>query len=208
MWMPEIDHILGSVEAGVVEAYAHRGHRGSAPPSGSTGTVEGTAPPRGRSEPGSGAGPAFQAGAQDIQRPRRTWPLRSYLELDALPGAVPCARLRSRHVLWEWGLARFGEPAEVVVSELATNAVQATADRVVPLPIRLWLSSDHSRVRIAVWDADPRSPRPKPISVDGVPEWSDDGGRGLFLVASLSQQWGWYATQAWGGKVVWAEVAE
>jgi hypothetical protein len=31
------------------------------------------------------------------------WPLQSFLELGALPGAVPCARLHTRHLLWEWG---------------------------------------------------------------------------------------------------------
>jgi hypothetical protein len=32
-----------------------------------------------------------------------SWPLRSHLELGALPSAVPCARLHAKHVLWEWG---------------------------------------------------------------------------------------------------------
>jgi hypothetical protein len=35
-------------------------------------------------------------------------PLRSYLELGALPTAVPCARLHAGHVLWEAG--RRGRP--------------------------------------------------------------------------------------------------
>jgi hypothetical protein len=30
------------------------------------------------------------------------WPLRSFLELGALPSAVPCARLHTRQLLWEW----------------------------------------------------------------------------------------------------------
>jgi anti-sigma regulatory factor (Ser/Thr protein kinase) len=124
-----------------------------------------------------------------------------------LPSAVPCTRLHSKQVLWEWGLASLSDSAEVVVSELVTNAVQATTGRVIPTPIRLWLSSDHRRVRIAVWDADPRAPQPKPVPADGMPDWNDDGGRGLFLVAGLSQRWGWYATLQWGGKVVWAQVA-
>jgi hypothetical protein len=34
------------------------------------------------------------------------WPLRSFLELGALPGAVPYARLHARQVLWEWGYQR------------------------------------------------------------------------------------------------------
>jgi hypothetical protein len=34
----------------------------------------------------------------------RQWPLRSFLELGAFPGAVPCARLHARQMLWEWRL--------------------------------------------------------------------------------------------------------
>jgi hypothetical protein len=55
-------------------------------------------------EPGSGAGPAFQRDDKRRDAPKASdWPLRSYLELAALPGAVPCARLHARQVLWEWG---------------------------------------------------------------------------------------------------------
>lgn len=176
----------------------------TAPLSGRTGTVYGTV--GGSPEPSSGTGPAFPAHRQGMP-PRPAWSLWSYLELGALPGAVPCARLHTKQVLWEWGLAPLSESAELVVSELVTNAVQATADRVVPLPVRLWLLGDHRSVRIAVWDGVPRSPQPKSVSADGAPDWSDVGGRGLFLVASLSQRWGWDATPEWGGKVVWAEIA-
>jgi hypothetical protein len=48
------------------------------------------------------------------------WPLRSHLELGALPSAVPCARLHVRHMLWEWGLAGLAGDA------LVSNAVAAT----------------------------------------------------------------------------------
>ena len=57
------------------------------------------------------------------------WPLRSYLELGALPTAVPCARLHARHLLWEWGLNGLAADTELLVSELVTNAVKATAER-------------------------------------------------------------------------------
>jgi hypothetical protein len=43
------------------------------------------------------------------------WPLHSFLELGALPGAVPCARLHTRHLLWEWGLATLTDSTELVV---------------------------------------------------------------------------------------------
>lgn len=55
------------------------------------------------------------------------WPVRSSLELGALPTSVPCARLHTRHLLWEWGLDGLVEPAELLVSELVTNAVRAMA---------------------------------------------------------------------------------
>ena len=43
------------------------------------------------------------------------WPLRSSLELGALPAAVPCARLHARQLAWEWGLdSRSALLAEVI----------------------------------------------------------------------------------------------
>jgi transcriptional regulator with XRE-family HTH domain len=95
----------------------------------------------------------------------------------------------------------------VVASELVTNAIQVTTGRQIPVPIRLWLLGDNGRVCIAVWDADPRLPQPNPVP-GNVPDRSSEGGRGLFLVASFSDRWGWYATPKWGGKVVWAEVVD
>jgi hypothetical protein len=51
------------------------------------------------------------------------WPLRTFLELGALPSAVPCARLHTRQLLWEWGLAAdLADTAELLVSEIVTNA--------------------------------------------------------------------------------------
>src|SRR5258708_38745457 len=89
------------------------------------------------------------------------WPLRSYLELAALPSAVPCARLHARALLWEWGLPDSDGTAELVVSELTTNAVEASAGltgsrydgRWSPgtPPVRVWLCSDRQRVVAAGW---------------------------------------------------------
>src|ERR1700751_6216404 len=55
-----------------------------------------------------------------------SWPLSTSLPLGALPGATPCARLHARAVLTEWGLADLAEAAELIVSELVTNAVRAS----------------------------------------------------------------------------------
>lgn len=76
----------------------------------------------------------------------REWPLRSFLDLGAYPGAVPCARLHARAVLWEWGIARFSESAELVVDEIVTNAVQASQALGQNTSVRIWLLSDRVRV--------------------------------------------------------------
>lgn len=149
-------------------------------------------------EPSSGVGPALQRGEPAS-------PLRSYLELGALPTAVPCARLHARHVLWEWGLNELTPDSELLVSELVTNAVKATAERD-QAAVRLRLSGDDARVLIEVWDADPRPPAPQDLGEGGTPDPQEEGGRGLFLVAALSARWDWYPTREPAGKVVWCEI--
>jgi anti-sigma regulatory factor (Ser/Thr protein kinase) len=129
------------------------------------------------------------------------WPLHSYLELGALPGAVPCARLHTRQLLWEWGLKEVIDNAELLVSELATNALRAAAAMGQTLPIRLWLLSNNVRVVVLVWDGNPRPP--VRVSVGGDAE----SGRGLVLVEALSDRWGCYAHKSLGGKIVWCELS-
>jgi anti-sigma regulatory factor (Ser/Thr protein kinase) len=113
-------------------------------------------------------------------------PIRTPLELGALPTAVPCARLHARHVLWEWGLNGLAPDSELLVSELVTNAVKATAGRD-EAAVRLRLSGDSARVLIEVWDPDPRAPAPKDLGGLGTPDPQEEGGRGLFLVAALGE---------------------
>ena len=119
---------------------------------------------------------------------------------------MSCARLHARHLVWEWGLDGLAETAELLVSELATNAVQAMARREGHPAVRLQLVGDNARVRIEVWDADPQPPAPKDPGEDGIPDLEAEGGRGLFLVAALSACWDWYLTQEPAGKVVWCEL--
>ena len=133
-------------------------------------------------------------------------PLRSYLELAALPTAVPCARLHARHLLREWNLDALTDSTELLVSELVTNAVQAMAGHREQPALRLQLSGEGARVLIEVWDADPRPPAPKDLGEDGIPDLDEEGGRGLFLVAALSTRWDWYPTREPPGKVIWCEL--
>ena len=140
----------------------------------------------------------------------REWPMSTFIELGALPGAVPCARLHARQVLWEWRLEEFTNATELVVSELVTNAVQVsqalTGSRYdgrwmpgVP-PVRLWLVSDGERIVIHVWDASHLMPEAQDAGLDA------ETGRGLLLISSMCTGWGTYTPEGATGKIVWAEV--
>jgi anti-sigma regulatory factor (Ser/Thr protein kinase) len=130
------------------------------------------------------------------------WPLRTFLELGALPGAVPCARLHARQMLWEWSLTRLSESVELLVSELVTNAVAASRSMVQTLPVRLWLLAGTTQVLVMVWDANPRPPAQAEAGDDA------ENGRGLLLVDAMSKRWDWYfPREGTGGKVVWALAA-
>ena len=161
----------------------------------------------GDGKPVDGAGPGVPPFAtRGASRLATEWPLHSFLELGALDGAVPSARLHARHVLREWSLAALADDAELVVSELVTNGVQASR-AMTHAAIRLWLASDRTQVMICVWDASPRPP----IRMDAAEE--SENGRGLLLVEAVSTQWGWFhadpitpfATDT-HGKVVWSIV--
>ena len=133
-----------------------------------------------------------------------SWPLRSSLELGALSTAVPCACLHVKHVLWEWGLNGLAESAELLVSELVTNAVNASGQP--GQTVSLNLAGNATRVLIEVRDADPRPPAPSEPGEPGEPG-ADGTGDGVLLIAALSTNWNWYPTQDPPGKVVWCELA-
>jgi anti-sigma regulatory factor (Ser/Thr protein kinase) len=134
------------------------------------------------------------------------WPLANYLELGAFPTAVGCARRRTHVLLKEWGLADPDLPAtsELLISELATNAVATTVRHQLGTPIRFRLAATRRVVLIEVWDADP-TPPPAPANEPPLPDTTS--GRGLFLVSVLGARWSWYAVPRGPGKVIWVEVA-
>jgi anti-sigma regulatory factor (Ser/Thr protein kinase) len=107
-----------------------------------------------------------------------------------------------RSVACEWGLADLADTAELLVSELVTNAVQTSARlRTVATPeIRLWVTSDRASMVIHVWDGSDEMPVRKDMAAP-----DEEGGRGLTLVAALGKEWGAYR-KAEGGKVVWVLV--
>ena len=145
-------------------------------------------------------GAAVRMARQEVRFPRR-----SSLLLGALPSAVPCARLHTRQVLWEWDLSEVAEIAELLLSELVTNAVQAARANFNDMPVNVRLSANRDRLLIEVWDSNVQPPLPQVLE-HGFPEVDAESGRGLFLVEALSERWGWYPTWNPEGKVTWCEL--
>jgi len=105
-------------------------------------------------------------------------------------------------VLWEWGFTPFTERVELLVSELLTNAVNASRTLEWITPVRFWLLSDEASVLVLVWDGNPQPP----VRIDT--SELDEHGRGLLLVEALSDQWDWYVPREIGGKVVTALISK
>lgn len=126
--------------------------------------------------------------------------LSSTLELAPLDTAASCARLHTVHVLHEWGLRALASDAETLVSELITNAADASVVLPERPPVVLRLLASQGSVLIEVWDQSPADPEPHDADAD------DECGRGLTVVAALSTRWGWERT-GYRRKVVWSELS-
>ncbi|MFI9075482.1 SpoIIE family protein phosphatase [Streptomyces sioyaensis] len=109
------------------------------------------------------------------------------------PSAVAHVRATAVRKLIEWGLADAAFTAELILSELVTNSIRYAAG-----PIRVRLIRDTSLI-CEVSDRSSTSPHLRQAAT------TDEGGRGLFLVAQLAERWGTRYTTS--GKVIWTEQA-
>ncbi|MFI1167750.1 ATP-binding protein [Streptomyces sp. NPDC020801] len=107
--------------------------------------------------------------------------------------AVPEVRRALRELLRHWGRPGTSDVAELLTSELVTNALVHTDDDAV-----LTATVSARGLRVEVRDFVARRPRPRTTSND------DTGGRGLVLVQSLADDWGVCAHGV--GKSVWFEL--
>src|SRR5215470_19514356 len=107
----------------------------------------------------SGAAKPSPPAAAPAQWPRSNpgpavaWPLKDRLELGCLPSAVPCARLHTRAILAEWSLAHLNDTAELVISEIVTNALQATWAASLTSPLTIYLHANDAFLCVGAWDA-------------------------------------------------------
>jgi anti-sigma regulatory factor (Ser/Thr protein kinase) len=136
-------------------------------------------------------------------RPGPAWPVSSVMPpLAALPTAPSAARAYVRATLAKWRMSGLAD-AELLLSELVTNSVHAA--RVTCMPVKVRLSANSARILIEVWDGNLQPPVPHGLEKE-VPALNAEGGRGLFLVETLSERWGWYPTRNPEGKVTWCEI--
>ncbi|MFJ5780007.1 SpoIIE family protein phosphatase [Streptomyces sp. NPDC093094] len=112
-------------------------------------------------------------------------------EFPADASVVAAARGAAAGQLTAWGLDEVSFTTELVVSELVTNAVRYAGG---PIGLRL------IRENVLVCEvSDPSNTQPRLRRA----RWSDEGGRGLFLIAQLTTRWG--SRYARSGKTIWTE---
>ncbi|MFE6821499.1 SpoIIE family protein phosphatase [Streptomyces sp. NPDC057690] len=115
-------------------------------------------------------------------------------DIPADPSLVAPIRKQAVDQLARWGLSEASFTTELVVSELVTNAIRYGAH-----PIRLRLIHDAATLICEVSDTSHTAPHLRRAKT-----W-DEGGRGLLLVAQLTQRWGSRHTPE--GKTIWAELS-
>ncbi|MER6066614.1 SpoIIE family protein phosphatase [Streptomyces sp. NPDC001792] len=115
----------------------------------------------------------------------------AHWQIPADPAAVSDARAWAARQLTTWGLDDLLFPTELIVSELVTNAIRYGRP-----PAELRLIRHHVLV-CEVTDSNTAQPRLRRART------TDEGGRGLFLVAQLAERWGCRHGQ--NHKTIWSE---
>ncbi|MGC5565778.1 ATP-binding protein [Streptomyces sp. FR-108] len=128
-----------------------------------------------------------------------SWEYTLYIPNDLR--AVTVSRRTLRLILTMHGLIRHVDVAELLAAELISNAVRHTKG-----PAALRVRWSDGVLRIGAWDADPGPPEP-PCPAGDLLDPSE-AGRGLALVKSCADEWGWHLLTANGnrGKYVWCEL--
>jgi pimeloyl-ACP methyl ester carboxylesterase/anti-sigma regulatory factor (Ser/Thr protein kinase) len=120
--------------------------------------------------------------------------MRIVTPLEPNTAAIRRARKTVSDQLWAWGLSGLVDDAEIITSELVTNAIEHGSG-----VVELRVAALPHRVRISVIDASPEAP------VIATDRGLQVGGRGLALVDRLAADWGHDVGP--DGKEVWAELA-
>lgn len=112
--------------------------------------------------------------------------LEASVTLPSDPASVSTARTYVVSTLAEWGLPPETEAADtirLIISELATNAVQHTFGQSPTFTVAMRLDRDE-QLRIGVTDSHPRFPKRLPAAVQ------QDNGRGMVIIRWLAAECG------------------
>ncbi|MEU1787794.1 ATP-binding protein [Streptomyces sparsogenes] len=127
-------------------------------------------------------------------------PFEYSLHIPHDPRAIRVARASLRTALTAHELPELVDRAELLASEMLTNAIVHTGGEA---DLRLkWYAE---RLRMTVWDTSPTPPGLRQVGADS------EGGRGLHLLELLADSWNHFPLngELWGpaSKVVWCEIS-
>ncbi|MGH3389948.1 MAG: ATP-binding protein [Actinomadura sp.] len=114
----------------------------------------------------------------------------------AVPEAVAEARSLVEATLVSWAFHHLIPDAKLIVSELASNSIPAAPGA------EIWLLFTHERdaVWLCVWDPSPVLPEVRVCAPDA------ESGRGLRIVAAVSDDNGAFQVSTPKGKITWARL--
>ncbi|MDT9693250.1 ATP-binding protein [Streptomyces sp. P9(2023)] len=139
-----------------------------------------------------------------VSPPAAPWAYTLTLPND--PRAPGVARRTLRTVLAAHGMSGLADTAELLASELVTNAHRYSSE---PYTLRLRTLQGPDRLRVSVWDANPVIPPPFRGPLAQPPDCEAERGRGLLLVQLCADSWGACELQGGvhgsGGKLLWVE---
>jgi len=158
-------------------------------PTASATPVKPAGPAKASATPIRRTGPA-QPAVRPERRTRRAW-------LTTEPAASGEARGQVREAIWSWKVPVDTDAAELLTSELVTNAIRHELGNAVMLAISC--SDDH--LRVDVYDTSDSLPTLVDAQTGAEFAETAETGRGLRLVEALSDNWGFYSTPA--GKAVY-----
>jgi anti-sigma regulatory factor (Ser/Thr protein kinase) len=121
--------------------------------------------------------------------------------LPSVPESVRMARFHVRATLGFHQLGEYADDAEVITSELVSNAIQHVCnDGTEAIGVTLARTCNPEAVTVVVSDSSPEGPATRETPTDS------EQGRGLQIVAALSAYWDWHLEA--DGKAIFAVLAK
>ncbi|WP_436792050.1 ATP-binding protein [Yinghuangia sp. YIM S10712] len=127
------------------------------------------------------------------------------IRLESTPYGARVARQLAVAQLALWGVPHapgLSGTVAIVAAELAANAVLHAHTPDETFELRMSLLGD----RVSIQVTDPSPDRPLPATPATAPDADAISGRGLLLVSTCADRWGWTTTETPPTKSVWAEV--